>query len=79
VRDARFQARREAFHLGSPVRQKRSGRDQQARLPITIGPAMEHEQQRQYLDGLAESHVVGKTGPEAQLREEIEPLTPTCW
>ena len=35
--------------------------------------ALENEQQRKHLDGLAESHVVGQARAQAEFREEIEP------
>ena len=42
-------------------------------LPRFARRAPEDEQKRQYLDSLAEAHVIGKATPKTELREEVEP------
>ena len=59
-----------AFQLAS----SEAGRHQQARPPCGASLALEHEQQRQHLDRLAQSHVVGQAGAQAELVEEAEPV-----
>ena len=71
--DQRLQARREAFDLRRPVGQQRRRGDQQAWLPLAVRLALEHKQQRQHLNGLAQPHVVGQASAEAEFREQIQP------
>ena len=73
MRDQRLQSRREAFHFRRPVRQQRSRCDQQARLRFRAGLALENQQQRKHLNGLAESHVVGQACTQAEFGQEIKP------
>ena len=46
------------------------------RRGLRLSPAfvLQHQQQRQHLDRLAEPHVVGKAGPKPEPREQVEPL-----
>ena len=67
------QAGREAARLGDPVGEERRRRHQQARAPPVSRVALQHGQQREHLDRLAEAHVVGQAGAEAELVEEVEP------
>ena len=71
------QRRREAGHLGCPVRQERGRGDEQARPPrgvrARVALAIDEQEEGDHLDGLAEAHVVGQAGAQAQLREEVEP------
>ena len=77
VQEAQLQRRRKACRLVTPVPEQRrrnheKGRcSQPSRAVATLA-----EQQRQHLDGLAETHVVGKAGAEAQLRQEAQPAQP---
>ena len=71
--DERLQPRRKAFDFRRPVGEQRCRRHQQARLRPGAILALENEQQRKHLNGLAESHIVGKTGSETEFREEIKP------
>ena len=58
---------RETFDLAFPVPDYRSRRNEQCRTRVAAAPASSRcEQERQQLDGLAEPHVVGETGAEAQ-------------
>ena len=76
--DDRLQARCKACDLGRPVGEQRCRRHQQAGLgpgfDIARSLVLQHQQQRQHLDGLAEPHVVGKACAEAKSRQQIEPL-----
>ena len=71
--DERLQTRRKTFDLRCPVRQQRSRGYQQAWLLLAGRLALEHEQQRKHLNGLAQPHVIGQAGPETEFRDEIEP------
>ena len=73
VSDQRLQPRREAFDFRRPVGEQRCRRHQQARLRLRAVLALEHQQQRKHLDGLAESHVVGQARPETEFREQVKP------
>ena len=73
MRDKSVQAGRETLDLGSPVGQQRRRRHQQAG-PLRIGLLrLAHQQQREHLDGLAQSHVVGEAGAQTQFRQEVQP------
>ena len=71
--DERIQTRRKAFQLRRPVGEKRSGRNQKTWLPLVAILVSQHQQQREYLNGLAQSHIVGEAGPETELGEQIKP------
>jgi hypothetical protein len=75
MRDHDLQTRREARGFERPVGQKRSRRDQEAwrLLCRALGLLIERLKQRQDLDRLAETHVVGEAGAEPKLVQEIEP------
>ena len=72
--DERLQARREARDLRRPVGEQRGRRHQQRRLALARPLLLQHQQQRQDLDGLAEPHVVGEAGAEPEPGEQMEPL-----
>ena len=65
------QARREAGRLLRPVGEQRGRCDQQAR-GRAFG-AFSYQQQSQHLDGLAQTHVVGQAGAQAQTRQQVQP------
>ncbi len=71
--DYGFQTWREAFELRGPVCEQRGGGHQKAGSPGAIGLLTEYQQQRQHLNGLTQSHIIGQAGPQAELREQIEP------
>ena len=73
--DDRLQARCESLDLRGPVGEQR-GRAPPAGSACGRSSALllQHQQQRQDLDGLAEPHVVGETGAEPQAGQQIEPF-----
>ena len=73
MRDYGFQTWCEAFELRRPVGEQRGGRHQKAGCPGAARMPTEYEQKRQHLNGLAQSHVIGQAGPQAELREQIQP------
>ena len=68
MRDDAVEARREALDLRRPVGEQRRRRDEQAGAPrlARVAARSQHQQQRQHLDRLAEAHVVGEAGAEAE-------------
>ena len=72
MRDYGFQTWREAFELRRPVREQRGGGHQKAGCRA-VRLLTEYQQQRQHLNGLTQSHVIGQAGPQAELREQIQP------
>ena len=79
MRDEESQRRCEAFDLGGPIREQRGGRHQQARgsrrrrRPLRRRFVLENQEQRQYLDGFAQSHVVRETGAKPEAVQQVEP------
>ena len=74
VRDQHPQPRREALGFRRPVRQKRRRGDQQRGAMRSLSPlVLQHQQQREHLDRLAQPHVVGEAGAHAQPDEKVEP------
>jgi len=74
MNDRGFEAWREFFDLAGPIGEQRSGRDEQARTRRRVSAvALRKEQQRQDLDGLTETHVVGEAGPEPETADEPQP------
>ena len=73
MRDHGFQTWREAFELRRPVGEQRGGGHQKAGCPGAVRLLTEYEQQRQHLNGLAQSHVIGQASPQAELGEQIQP------
>ena len=74
MHDRGFEAWREFFDLAGPIGEQRSGRDNEARARRRVGAvALRKQQQRQDLDGLAETHVVGEAGPEPETADEPQP------
>jgi hypothetical protein len=77
--DEESQRRREPFDLRGPIRQQRGGRHQQARgsrrrcRPLRRRFVLENQEQRQYLDGFAQSHVVRETGAKPEAVQQVEP------
>ena len=71
--DESLQTRRKTFDLRCPVGQQRSRGYQQAGLPLAGRLALENEEQRKHLHGLAKPHVIGQARPETEFRDEIEP------
>ncbi len=65
----RFEARRKPGNLRSPIGQQRCRRYQKGRFSFVSGLVLQRQQQRQDLNGLAETHVVGKAGSEPELGE----------
>ena len=76
--DEHVERRRETLGLGRPIGEQRSRSDDQARPPLAAARG-ERQQQGQHLDGLAEPHVVGKAGAEAETREKASQRRPTSW
>src|SRR5262245_63433440 len=68
----------EPLDLYPPVRHQRGRRDQQAGAPISVcdvAPlALENDQKRDQLDGLAETHIVGEACTEPELGQQVQPL-----
>ena len=60
--------------LGAAVR-SRPGAAPVARRVRGVA-SLQQQEQAQHLDGLAQSHVVGEAGPQAEAREEPEPADP---
>ena len=73
MRDHGLEPGREPFDLRGPVGEQRRRGHQQARPPLAILHAPQHEQQREHLDGLAEAHVIGEAGAEAEPGKQVEP------
>ena len=71
MHDRGVQAGGEFLDLRRPVGQQRGRRHQQARRPGVA--RFLHQQQRQHLDGLAEPHVVGQAGAQAEARQQMQP------
>ena len=67
------EARREPLDLRGPVGEQRGRGHEQARRCFVACLAALHEEQREHLDGLAEAHVVGEAGAEAEPRQQVEP------
>ena len=74
MREHRFDCRRKARDLAGPVRKQRGGGHEQARLALALRIRLQQQKQREDLNGLAEPHVIGETGPEPQLTEQIKPF-----
>ena len=70
----RFEARCEALDLGSPIGEQGGRRHEKAGLALLARLVLQHQKQRQDLDGLAEPHVVGQAGSKPQPGQEMEPL-----
>ena len=70
--DENPERRGETRRLRRPVGEKRRGRHEETRAPFARLPA-EPQQQGEHLDGLAEPHVVGEAGAEAEPGEETKP------
>ena len=68
-----FQTWREASELRRPVGEQRDGGHQKAGCSGAVRLLTKYEQQRQHLNGLAQSHVIGQAGPQAELCEQIQP------
>jgi hypothetical protein len=62
---------REAGDLLRPVGEQRCRSDQQARHPAVL--ALEHHEQGDDLDGLAQAHVIGQAGAQAKTRQQMQP------
>src|SRR5437879_5517755 len=60
-----FQTWREASELRRPVGEQRGGGHQKAGCSGAVRLLTKYEQQRQHLNGLAQSHVIGQAGPQA--------------
>src|SRR5207253_3166300 len=60
-----FQTWREASELRRPVGEQRDGGHQKAGCSGAVRLLTKYEQQRQHLNGLAQSHVIGQAGPQA--------------
>ena len=74
-RDARSRAFRSGAKCSisaAQLAEQRRRRHQQARRPLTR--AAPHQQQRQHLDRLAQSHVVGEAGAEPEAGQQMQPL-----
>ena len=74
MHDQRVQLGREVLDLRRPVRQQRRRRHQQARPSPRALAAACSQQQRQHLDRLAQPHVVGQAGAEAEPGQQMQPL-----
>ena len=61
--DNYLEAWRKSGNLCRPVGEQRSRRHEQAGLPLLPGLVLQHQQQRQHLDGLAKPHVVCEARP----------------
>ena len=75
MRDERAQARREALDLRAQLASSDAGATSRLGPPLVRSPSSlsEHQQQRQHLHRLAEAHVVGEAGAEAERREQMQP------
>jgi hypothetical protein len=74
MNDRSFEVWREFFDFAGPIGEQRSGRDNEARARRRVGPvALDEEQQREDLDGLAEAHFVGEAGAESETGDEPQP------
>ena len=69
----RLQRRREAGNLRRPVGEQRGWHDQQRWSRHVRLLLLEDQKQRQDLDRLAESHVVGEAGAQPQARQQLKP------
>ncbi len=69
MHDRGLQAGGEFLDFGRPVAEQGGRRDQEAWL----GRGLLHQQQRQDLDGLSQTHVVGQTGAEAETGQQVHP------
>ena len=69
------QLRCEARRFGLPVSHQRCGHDEQRGSGGRIGPSRAQEQ-RQHLEGLSQTHVIGETGAEPHAGQEVEPCDP---
>ena len=76
MRDQRLKLGSEALDLGRPVGQQRRRRHQQARRRAAAPSALQHQQQRQHLDGLAQTHVVGQARAQSEAGQQVQPRTP---
>ena len=73
MHDLRVQLGGEALDLRRPVGQQRCRSDQQARLVLGSLPLLD-QQQRQDLDRLAQTHVVGQAGAKPEPAQQVEPF-----
>ncbi len=68
------QARREAGRLGEPVEHQRTRHHyQRGRQPLALSLRPANFEQREHLDGLAQTHVVREAAAEAEIAQEMEP------
>ena len=74
MRNDCLQARHEALDLRRPVGEQRRRRHQQARSPSVLGRlTLQHHEQREHLNGLAQTHIVGETAAKTEAGQEVEP------
>src|ERR1700676_3896712 len=71
--DERIQTRRKPFQFRCPIGEKRSGRNQKTWLSLVAILVSQHQQQREYLNSLAQPHIVGEAGPETELGKQVKP------
>jgi len=71
-----LEAWRKAGNLRGPVREQRGRSNQKARFRLILGLVLQHQQQGQNLDGLAEPHVVRKASAKPELGQQTKPLHP---
>ena len=75
MRDRRPEARGEPFDLRSPVGQQGCRCDEQTGAPRLVAwrARFHHQQQCQHLHRLAEPHIVGEAGAQAEARQQVQP------
>ena len=71
MRDLVLQRRREPLDLRLPVGDQRGRHDEQTGAGLAL--LFQGEQQGDDLNGLAQAHVVGQAGAQAELRQEVQP------